>query len=235
MLNELEKDKLKNGILAAMSIPLIDDIEDFIWEAIFAYAKDLEIPDPLSHIRSKLLFDVTDKKNGIGWSCKALQCTTVSECEFELVIQRADIFKKAKVLGFNSLSTKSPTDILGEALLKHWYNKINDDSKTQHVTDKRIAILVKSNDRKKFAYYEDAMSIFKPNELVWTWTDSTKTGLQGKRKKDNFCVYRWYPNQKQFFERFKLPRNVFSFEIQLTRLPLKEVINFLLNRLKDRK
>lgn len=234
MLNDLEKDKLKNGILAAMSIPLIDDIEDYIWEAIFAYAKGLEIPDPLSHIRSKLLFDVTDKKNGIGWSCKALQCTVASECEFEVVIQRADIFKKAKALGFNSLSTKSPTHVLGEALLKHWHHKIIADSKAQNVKDSRIAILIKSGDRKRFAYHEDSISIFEPNELTWTWTDSTKTGLQGKRKKDNFCVYRWYPNQKQFFERFKLPKNVFSFEIQLNRLPLEEVISFLLNRLKDK-
>jgi hypothetical protein len=36
-LNELEQGKLKDALQATLSIPLIDSIEDFIWEAIFCH------------------------------------------------------------------------------------------------------------------------------------------------------------------------------------------------------
>ena len=39
-------------------MPFVDDIEDYIWEAIFAYSKDIPPVDPLTNIRSKRLFDV---------------------------------------------------------------------------------------------------------------------------------------------------------------------------------
>lgn len=100
---------MANGIQAAYSIPLIDDITSFIWEAIFSYAKGIPIVDPLSNIRSKRLYDIVDLNNQIGWSAKALQLgkTLSTPLSFELVIQRADIFKKANALGFDNLTKQT--------------------------------------------------------------------------------------------------------------------------------
>ena len=109
-LSDEEKERLVEAIRAIYTIPFVDDIEDYIWEAIFTYVKDIPSVDPLSHTRSKNLFDVVDEKIKIGWSIKAIQVsqgTIHLPREFEVVIQRADIFKKAKELGFSALSTKS--------------------------------------------------------------------------------------------------------------------------------
>ena len=59
-LTEVQKQRLKNGVRAALAIPLIDSLEDFIWEGIFCYSKQVEFVDPLLGIRSKRLFDVVD-------------------------------------------------------------------------------------------------------------------------------------------------------------------------------
>ena len=232
-LTDEEKKRLTDGLRAAFAIPFIDDIEDYIWEAIFAYARNLPLPDPLVSIRSKRLFDVIDAPKKVGWSCKALQWAVAPGCQFELVIQRADIFKKARLLGYKSLNLNSPTNQLGEALLRHWYEKVNKDSKVQGVEERRVAFLLKTRNRKRFAYYEGALRGFSPNQLRWEWTNSTKTGLQGKTK-DGFCVYRWYPNQKQFFERFMLPKDTPLSEIKPERLPVREVVELILSRLPNR-
>lgn len=80
------------------------------------------------------------------------------------MIQRADIFKKAKELGFGHLDIHSNPQTLGAALLEHWRRKVEDDATYQNVDHKRIFVLL------------------------------NKTGLQGIRNKDQMCVYRWYPN-----------------------------------------
>lgn len=233
-LGQEEKRKLIEGIQAAFSVPFIDDIEDFIWESIFAYAKEIPIQDPLTDTRSKRLFDLVDPATKIGWSAKALQCTVAPGVQFELVIQRADIFKKAADLGFPPLSVASSTSQLGAALLKHWDDvKVAEDMKFQGVVDPRVCILLKSKDRKKYAYYEDALERHDPKEIEWNWTDASKIGLQGSRRTDGFVKYRWYPNQKQFFERYALPDNTEIFTLAPQRIPLKEVVELLMNRLKS--
>lgn len=225
-LNADEKERLKSGIKAAFSVPFIDDIEDFIWEAIFAHAKSVPLQDPLTTTRSKQLFDLVDPVKEIGWSAKALQWRVSPGVEFELVIQRADIFKKAEDLGFPPLSVNSPPLQLGEALLTHWQDwKVARDMQAQAVSDPRICILLKSIDRKKFAYYEDTLERHVPDEIQWSWTNSSKTGLQGTR--EGFVKYRWYPNQKQFFERFVLPDDAEIIPLSPRRLPLTEVIELL--------
>ena len=143
-LSKEEKLRLKNGVRAALAIPLVDSLEDFIWEGIFCYAKQLEFVDPLAGTRSKRLFDIVDTSNSIGWSAKALQWNMKNGGEFELVIQRADIFKKHVSLGFSSLSTNSDPNQLGVALLKHWQDKVLNDALRQKVIDKRICILILS-------------------------------------------------------------------------------------------
>ncbi|MBF0504828.1 MAG: hypothetical protein HQL14_06970 [Candidatus Omnitrophica bacterium] len=223
MLSQIEKDRLIKGLTSVFAVPFIDDIEDFIWEAVFAYVKSI----PIAKFRNKKLFDVIDPIQKNGWSVKALQWRVHPGVEFELVVQRADIIKKAKELGFSRLSLKSPEKDLGAALLKHWHKKIEEDVVSQNVINKKICVLLKSEHRDKFAFYEDDVLIYQPNDLSWKWTDKSKTGLQGLRKSDGFCIYRWYPNQKQFFERFVLPQNAFIFELNLKKITIEEIIDLL--------
>jgi len=235
-LTNSEMKRLKSGIQAVFAIPFIDDIEDFVWEAIFSYVKQIPITDPLTHIRSKTLFDVVDSKQSVGWSAKAVQRSNIKVPDiFEVVIQRADIFKKSKKLGFDELNIYSSPGDLGKALLKHWYEmKVYHDAVNQGVIDKRVCILLKSVDRKRYAYFEEDFSEYKDSDLVWTWTNSAMEGLQGIRKSDNFCVFRWYPNQKQLFERFVLPTDAPIISVVPQRLPLAEVVELLTDRINNR-
>lgn len=237
-LSDDEKTRLIRGIQAAYAVPFIHDITDYIWEAIFSYAKSLALVDPLQNTRSKLLFDVVDTQRPladglIGWSAKAkqLEGNLLPTSSFELVIQRADIFKKGKDLGFDTLNIDTPPDILGKALLQRWNMKLEGDAIKQKVSDRRICILVKSKNRNTYCCYENMLTTYLQNDLEWTWTDVSRTGLQGARKADRKVVYRWYPNQKQFFEKFTLPENAWFFSLAPRRLPIGEAIDILLNRL----
>lgn len=231
-LADVEKERMVRGVNNVLSIPFIDDIEDFIWEAIFSYAKGLSLVDPLTSIRSKRLFDVVDTEKKIGWSAKAVQWPIKLPGSLELVIQRADIFKKAEALGFPPLDKNSPTELLGKALMKHWINeKVIKDAEHQGVKDKRVCILIKSRNRKKFAYLEESLIEYNADDLEWHWTDVTKTGLQGTKKKDGSLVFRWYPNQKQLFERFTLPEDAFVFDLDPKRMSMTDAVEVLF---KDR-
>lgn len=237
-LNDKEKRRLVEAIRAVYAIPFVDDIEDYIWEAIFTYAKDIPSVDPLTNTRSKNLFDVVDKKSKIGWSIKAAQVNQdaiILPCEFEVVIQRADIFTKAKDLGFSSLSTKSSPEDLGAALLKHWYEeKVQQDAKDQEIKERRVSILLKSKNRKNYVYFEEKLVEYRESDLVWAWTGTSKRGLQARRIKDNVLVFRWYPNQKQFFERFIFPEDAYEFCIEPQRLAADDVVEILLAKLEGK-
>ena len=217
---------IEHGVLAAWTIPLIDSIEDYVWESIFAHALHIPISDPLFNLRKKLLFDIVDTATNRGWSAKAVQHNFSPDCIFELVIQRADIVKKARQLGFPQLTLASPPQDLGAALLTHWYQKVDTDATIQGVTEKRICILVKSKNHKRYAVIEEELARYLPEDLDWQWTNATHTGLQGIRRHDGFCVFRWYPNQKQLFERFSL-RNAGEFTITPKRLPLPRLLERL--------
>ena len=67
----------------------------------------------------------------IGWSVKSLQWKFYDECEFELVIQRADVYKKAADLGFEPLDSTNDPNMIGAALLKHWQLKVEKDALAQ--------------------------------------------------------------------------------------------------------
>lgn len=227
--------RMENGLKTAISIPFIDDIEDYIVEAILEYAKEIQGIDPFTNIRSKRLYDVVDPKSQIGYSVKSLKWPfkTGMESEFELVIQRADIFKKALSLGFCHLDINTDPQTLGAALLTHWRIKVEEDAVFQNVDDKRIFVLLKSTNNKKFAFFEENIRLYQSDEITWKWTDNTKTGLQGIRNEDQMCVYRWYPNQKQFFERFKLPSNIQKLAINPIRLEKAQVVDILLPYLQE--
>jgi hypothetical protein len=235
-LTDAQLERIKKGLRAAIAIPFIDDVEDYIVEAILEYTKEFDGVDPFTNIRSKRLYDVVDTKRKIGYSVKSLKWVfqTDVESEFELVIQRADIFKKAAALGFEHLDVNSDPQTLGAALLEHWRIKVEGDATFQNVNSKRIFVLLKSIDSKKFAFFEEDIKLYQSNEITWRWTDDTKTGLQGIRNEDQMCVYRWYPNQKQFFERFKLPANTQSIDINPIRLDKAQVVDILLPYLEER-
>lgn len=229
-LTEAQLERIEKGLKAAIAIPFIDDIEDYIVEAILEYTKEIDGVDPFTNIRSKRLYDVVDTETRTGYSVKSLKWAfrVDEESEFELVIQRADIFKKATALGFGHLDINSNPQTLGAALLEHWRIKVEDDAIFQNVDSKRIFVLLKSIDNKKFAFFEEDIKLYHPNEITWRWTDDTRTGLQGIRNADQMCVYRWYPNQKQFFERFKLPANIKKININPIRLDKAQVVDILL-------
>jgi hypothetical protein len=227
ILSENEKERLRKALVAAIAVPFIDDIEDYIVESIWAYTKNIQIVDPFFNIRSKKLFDVTDRQRGIGWSIKSLQWEFIPGCEFELVIQRAAVYKKAEMLGFGGLSSNSPPNEIGAALLKHWKLKVEGDAKAQGVEDKRVMVLLKTADKTRFSIFEDDLHIYAPNEIEWQWTNSEKNGLKGIRKSDEICVYRWYPSQTQFFERFVLPDGAYHFMLEPQRMEVDSFVDIL--------
>ena len=231
-LSTTELERITDGLKVAMSIPFIDDIEDFILEAIWEYAKDIDGVDPFYNIRSKKLYDVVDQSTHIGWSVKSLQWAFRPNCEFELVVQRADVYKKARELGFPPLNSDSDPNLIGAALLKHWNNKIESDAIAQGVQSKRIMVLLKTVDKKHFAVLEEDIHQYATDEISWQWTNSQHNGLQGIRKSDGRCVYRWYPSQKQFFERFILPESSQLIHIEPKRLSKEEIVNIILPHLQ---
>uniref|UniRef100_UPI003FEEC2E7 hypothetical protein n=1 Tax=Megasphaera elsdenii TaxID=907 RepID=UPI003FEEC2E7 len=232
-LSDEELQKMKNGLKVAMAIPFIDDVEDFIVEAIWEYARNIDGIDPLFNIRSKKLYDVVDSKTGRGWSVKSLQWAFYEGCEFELVIQRAAVYKKAKELGFDKLDSNSDPNLIGAALIKHWNKKINEDAVAQNVSDKRIMVLLKTEDKRRFAIYEESIKQYSPEELYWQWTSPQKNGLKGYRHSDNMCVYRWYPSQTQLFERFVLPKRTQVLDITPVRLKKDQLVDILLPYLEE--
>lgn len=232
-LTDAQLERIEKGLKVAITIPFIDDIEDYIVEAILEYTKEIDGVDPFTNTRSKRLYDVVDIVTRTGYSVKSLKWAFRADAEFELVIQRADIFKKATALGFDHLDINSDPQTLGAALLEHWRIKVEDDATFQNVDSKRIFVLLKSIDNKKFAFFEEDIKLYQPDEITWHWTDDTKTGLQGIRNEDQMCVYRWYPNQKQFFERFKLPNNTQKIDINPIRLEKAQVVDILLPYLEE--
>ena len=88
---------------------------EYIWE----HAKSIDGIDPFYNIRSKKLYDVVDENAHIGWSVNSIQWGFYNECEFELVIQQADVYKKAADLGFEPLDSSSDPNRIGAVLLKH--------------------------------------------------------------------------------------------------------------------
>lgn len=235
-LTEEQLKRIEDGLKAAIAVPFIDDIEDYVVEAILEYAKEIDGVDPFTNIRSKRLYDVVDAPASVGYSVKSLKWAFRGdeETEFELVIQRADIFKKARLLGFDHLDINSDPQTLGAALLEHWRQKVEGDAEFQGVTSKRVFVLLKSRNNRKFAFFEEDIRLYTAEELTWRWTDGTRTGLQGIRNEDRMCVYRWYPNQKQFFERFKLPADIQRLELIPRRLEKRQVVDVLLPYLEER-
>lgn len=234
-LSDQELKRFTDALKASIANPFIDGIEDYILEAIWEYAKDIDGIDPFYNTRSKKLYDVVDTKNHIGWSVKSLQKNFHDGCESGLVIQRADVYDKAEALGFETLDSNSDPDRIGAALLKHWQIKVNADAIDQDVTSKRMIVLLKTSDKHRYCIFEEDIAQYSPADLYWKWTDSKKKGLKGYRRSDNMCVYRWYVSQKHLFERFVLPDEVQHIDLTPVRLSKDQIINTILPLLKEQK
>jgi hypothetical protein len=117
MLTESEIERLRQAVVATIASPIIGSIEDYTWEAIFHYVKDIPLSDPALG-RSKLLYDAVNVATATGWSLKSLQLNRFTAVNtFLFVIQRADIVKKAIQLGFPSLTEQSSPNELGAAII----------------------------------------------------------------------------------------------------------------------
>ena len=233
-LTDKEAKRPKDGLHTAYGCPFVDDVEDFIFEAILSYVKGLPIVDPLV-VRSKRLFDVVDTVKKIGWSVKTHKKTTrnlVPGYIAEIVVQRANVFGKGEALGYGKLNKRSVPSALGNALLNHWNAKIREDAEFQGVNSKRVCILVKSKDRRRFAVLEEDIVEYNEREIEWKWTKEDRVGLQGCRISDGLCVFKWYPSGAQLFERFTLPEDIQIFEVKPRRVEMAKIIRVMNNLLR---
>lgn len=222
-LTEEEKTRLRAGLLAAFEIPIIDDVEDYVWEAVFHHVKGIRLADPITEGRTKQLFDAV-APDGRGWSLKTLVWSNQEiGASFEFVIQRADIFKKAVELGFaDGLHAKSAPKDLGKALVRHWNAKFQKDSKGQKVTDPRVCVLLKDLSRKNFTYVEFGYPPLKEIDYTWHWSKADGLGLKGFRGEQ--VRFKWYHGQKQLFEVFQIPKEAYKFKIEWRRAALKDFV-----------
>lgn len=221
MLTSAEHERIRRAIEAANLIPFIDDIEDFVWEAVWAYSQ--ELPPP-SRKRSKDLFDVVDPRYRVGWSAKTL-VWSLDKATCEFVIQRADVIKKREILGFSGLSLDSDPNEIGEAVMAHWRMKILSDARKQGVTDSRVALLIKSKDRMNLVPYEEPLIVPTPGQVTWAWSSDSRAGLLGTE--DGSLRYRWYSNQKQLFEIFPLDPTRIPINVNFQALSMGDLFNRL--------
>lgn len=222
MLTANEYDRIKDAITAAYKVAFIDDIEDFTWEVIWAYAQGLPVP---SRDRTKDLFDVVDPAGAIGWSAKTLVWPNIYASTCEFVIQRADVIKKGELLGFSGLTLAAKPQDLGDAVMTHWRMKIHADMRKQRVSDPRLALLLKSKDRRLMVPYEEPLPVPELRDVTWGWSNSAQNGLLGRV--GGRLKYRWYPNQKQLFEIFDLDASRQPILVGTDALSLAELLRRL--------
>ena len=247
-LSAVEAQRLDAALKGAWAIPFIRDIEGYIWETIFHYVKGLSI----SPSSSKDLFDAVDVTSHKGWSLKTLQWNTENP-NIEFIIQRADILKKAKELGFDEkLSEASDPQDLGRALVRHWNDKLVKDSVAQKVQEGFLVVLIKSMNRKEYIFVQELIPHFNPDTLMWAWTeqrkpkkgniskqdvlleaatDEQRLGLQARNKSDGKVVLKWYIGQKQLFQCLTIPVNAPRFTITPERVDIDSFLNTMITLL----
>ncbi|MCF4969625.1 hypothetical protein [Nostoc sp. CMAA1605] len=236
MLTGNEIERLKQAIVATIASPVIAAIEDYTWEAIFHYVKDIPLSDPALG-RSKLLYDAVDSRTSTGWSLKSLQLNNLSSVNtFWFVIQRADIIKKANQLGFPGLTEKSSPDELGSAIIQHWNEKVTANQAVQGVIHSYEGILLKTIKGYEYIYCEFPLNPFDPNAFSWSWTVNKTTarsgeGLQGSIGGKTELV--WYKNQKQLFRARNVPPEAVRIIVERSRLTPDRYVRTILSALQD--
>ena len=220
-------ERLKWAITAALSSPLVDDIQGFAWEAVFHFAKELPVRDPLTQGKKKWLFDAVNPRTGSGWSLKAKQCgskaTLRCGVDIDFVIQRADIYSKAVKLGYEGgLTRTSDPRVLGNAIVALWNSKVQQDMRLQSVTDPRLAVLLKSRDRRHYGYFETELPQLRADRLSWSWVGK---GLQGAE--DGRVRLRSHQSGTQLFQILAVPENCQFFSVEPRRVPMDVFVGFI--------
>jgi len=236
VLKENEIERLRQAIIATIASPVIGSIEDYAWEAIFHYIKNIPLSDPALG-RSKLLYDVVDITTATGWSLKSLQLSSLTSVNtFLFVIQRADVIKKAAQLGFPDLSEQSSPADLGAAIVQHWNEKIISSKASQNITNSYEGILLKTIRGYEYIYCEFPLDPFDPNDFSWVWTVDRVTGrsgagLQGSIAGKTELV--WYKNQKQLFRARTIPPEAVHIRVERNRLTPDRYVQTILSALQD--
>jgi hypothetical protein len=236
VLKENEIERLRQAIIATIASPIIGSIEDYTWEAIFHYIKDIPLSDPALG-RSKLLYDAVDITTATGWSLKSLQLNSLTSVNtFLFVIQRADIIKKAAQLGFPNLTEQSSPADLGAAIVQHWNEKIISSKTSQNIANSYEGILLKTIRGYEYIYCEFPLNPFDQNDFSWVWTVDRVTGrsgagLQGSIAGKTELV--WYKNQKQLFRARTIPPEAVHIKVERTRLTLDRYVQTILSALQD--
>lgn len=236
MLTDREIERLKQAIIVTVASPVIGSIEDYAWEAIFHYVKNLPLSDPALG-RSKLLYDAVDITTGIGWSLKSIQVTSLTAgISFSFVIQRADIIKKAAQLGFPSLTEKSLPQDLGAAIIKHWNEKITTSCLVQGVRASYESVLLKTIKGNEYVYCEYLLNPLDPAMFSWAWTIDRNTGKEGAGLQGTVAGRTelvWYKNQKQLFRVRTIPSENVRITIERQRLKFSKYVDTMLVSLQE--
>jgi hypothetical protein len=236
MLTENEIQRLRQAIIATIASPVIGSIEDYSWEAIFHYVKNIPLLDPALG-RSKLLYDAVDIRSSTGWSLKSLQLKNLTPGNtFFFVIQRADIIKKRVELGFPNLTEKSSPNELGTAIIQHWNEKIISSQTTQGIINSYEGILLKTITGNEYIYSEFPLEPLDQNSFIWNWTIDKKTGkigagLQGSIGDKIELI--WYKNQKQLFRARTIPDDAVYLRVDRIRLTPKSYVKTIISALQD--
>ncbi len=235
MLTDQEIEKLRQAIIATVASPIIGSIEDYTWEAIFHYVKNIPLSDPALG-RSKLLYDAVDTTTASGWSLKSLQLSSFNAgSSFLFVIQRADVIKKAVQLGFPGLTEQSSPYELGAAIIQHWNEKVMSSQAAQNIINSYEGILLKTIKGYEYVYCEFPLYPLDSNSFSWAWTVDKKTGgagagLQGSIAGKTELV--WYKNQKQLFRARTIPADAIHITVERTRLTLARYVETVLSALQ---
>ncbi|GJD19362.1 hypothetical protein RIVM261_043180 [Rivularia sp. IAM M-261] len=236
MLTENEISRLRKAIIATIASPVIGSIEDYAWEAIFHYVKDISLSDPALG-RSKLLYDAVDMATQTGWSLKSLQLNNINPgSTFFFVIQRADVIKKAVQLGFSDLTERSSPQKLGAAIIKHWNDKIITSKSAQNVTNSYEGILLKTIRGTIYAYCEYLLEPLNSDAFSWAWTVDRITGKDGAGLQGSIAGKAelvWYKNQKQLFRARTIPLDVVIINIERVRLEPDRYVETMIAALRE--
>lgn len=237
MLTSDEAERLREAIIATIAAPIVGSIEDYSWEAIFHYVKNIPLSDPTSG-RTKLLHDAVDIRTRTGWSLKTIQLSNLNPgCTFQFVIQRADVFTKAQELGFPGLTVDSPPATLGEAIIRHWNQKLIQDRNVQSVTDSYEGILCKKKNAIEYVYVEFPLTPLDPTQFSWNWSVARNAGEAGKGlqgKVDGKLTLIWYKNQKQLFKVQTIPQQTIRIAIERNRLTPDEYVKSIWSTLQQK-
>lgn len=237
MLRENEIERLRRAIIATIASPLIGAVEDYTWEAIFHYVKDIPLSDPALG-RSKLLYDAVDATSETGWSLKSLQLNNFTAAStFLFVIQRADIIKKSAQLGFPNLTEQSSPEELGLAIIKHWNEKITSNQAEQGVVNSYEGILLKTIGGSEYIYCEFPLDPIDPSVFSWDWTIERSTGKSGAGLQGSIAGKKelvWYKNQKQLFRARTLPRDAVHIRVERKQITIDRYVQIVLSALQDR-